>query len=123
MRLLVCGGESHSPEHVERWLESRIGRIEKVYGKVTHVITFIDKGAALGTSRFFVKKDVVITSFPFNALSQDANFREQRILNEGRPDVVLVFPTQWNCHGFCRLAEERGAVVKRLWEDTEYVCC
>lgn len=50
-------------------------------------------------------------------LHNERMFRNERMLREGRPDVVVAFPGQWGTRHMIRIAREAGVpVVEIEWE-------
>lgn len=92
MRVLVCGGRDFADfnlfDRVMREVESR--------GKIDVIIEGGAKGADAMAKEWAYKRAVRVATFPadWNRYGKAAGMiRNQQMLNEGKPDIVVAFPT------------------------------
>lgn len=114
MRLLVCGGRGYEDF---RTLARCLDQIEGV--------TLLMTGGAPGADRLAIKwaetRNVPIVTFPANwRLGKKAGpLRNQLMLEEGRPDVVVAFPGGRGTADMVRRAETAGVRILNGVESAE----
>lgn len=111
MRVLVCGGRRYSDALT---LGSWLGGIQRDHG-----ITEIIEGGASGAD-FLAREYAIFQNIPFRTFAADWNtqgraagpIRNLRMLEEGKPDIVVAFP---GGNGTANMIEQaRAAGVKVL---------
>src|SRR5882672_10315376 len=88
MRVLVCGGRDFTDYNL---LTSTLNQLEGI----THLIHGEAKGADTLARLWAKDKEIVILGYPAN-WHRDGEaarpIRNQRMLNQGEPDLVIAFP-------------------------------
>lgn len=120
MRLLICGGRTLNAHHVAGWL---LDNVERVTGGTPDVV--IHGGAAGGdTGAAIYALAAGVPQLMFKALwglyGKAAGWRRnQRMLDEGKPDCVLALPGGRGTADMVRRAESAGVRVVKI-EGDEY---
>jgi hypothetical protein len=112
MRVLVCGGRDWS----DRWLYEVLDKLHKEYA-FDVVIEGDAKGADRMAGYWARKRKIDNLKFPadWNKYGKAAGtIRNQQMLDEGKPDLVVAFPTDrsrgtWH---MIRIAQDAGVEVK-----------
>ena len=92
MRVLVCGGRTLDSEQVCKWLEDNL---RSLVGKPTFIIDGGAPGADLGAFIFTARRGYLGKSYHevWNKYQDDSGpIRNQHILSDSKPDVVVAFP-------------------------------
>jgi hypothetical protein len=125
-RILVCGGRKYGDRNrVDRILDAaveRLGLTEIIHGAATGADTLADEWArARGIpARDFPaawsdidRPGAVVRQSPGGRLYDAAagQVRNQRMLDEGRPDIVIAFPGGTGTAGMIRIARAAGVRV------------
>ncbi len=112
MRVLVCGGRDYSDR---KFVYQCLDALHK-----EHPIDVLIEGGAVGTDRiaggWAVKMGINNLVFPadWNKHGKAAGpIRNQRMLNEGKPDLVVAFPGGRGTADMMKRAKAAG--VKGMW--------
>lgn len=113
MRLLVCGGRNFKPD-----LETAIRFLQFCQrAKVTHVIHGDARGA--DTMARHLAQGAGLQEIPFPAdwdthKKAAGAIRNQRMLDEGKPDLILAFPGGAGTADMVAKAKRAGVKVKEV---------
>lgn len=126
MRILVCGGRTYGwakvvegmlPRKVvnsEHW-NTMYGVLDYYYPRVTHIISGHAPGADQMAEAWADERGVPLTIFPAN-WQKDGRAagpkRNQRMLDEGKPDLVIAFPGGTGTADMVSRAQHAGIEVK-----------
>lgn len=111
MRILVCGGRNY-------WLQSVVDKVLEEYVEEVEIIieggaTGADSCAADWASRNGVKSERYRAAW--KAYGKAAGyFRNKKMLDEGRPDLVIAFPGDKGTANMIKLATEAGVEVRQI---------
>src|ERR1700749_4290337 len=110
MRVLVCGGRSFTDQ---RLLEATLDRLHHA-----HVFTTLIEGDAIGADRMagaWAEAQGIaheVFKADWEGLGSKAGpLRNQRMLDEGRPDLVIAFPGTSGTAHMKRIARAAGVTV------------
>lgn len=115
LRILVCGGRDYNDRrrvfnNLARWADER----------PIHII----QGGADGADRLAVEfaraRSLPYTTYPADWKRHGRRagpLRNQQMLDEGKPDIVLAFPGGRGTASMVRLAEDAGVDVCRFAEN------
>ena len=111
MRVLVCGGRDYA-----NWDKIR-DTLDALHMKrdITHVITGASNGADSLADRWARWRAVAQTQFPARWLMHGkaaGPMRNKRMLDEGRPDLVVAFPGGKGTVDMIRQARAAGVPVE-----------
>ena len=113
MRVLVCGGRDFADE---AFLRETLDRLHASYG-----FTVLIEGDARGADRmagaWAEAKGIEHLAFPANWSEHGrdaALIRNERMLREGKPDLVIAFPGGGGTGHTCHMAEQMGVPVVRV---------
>ena len=114
MRVLVCGGRDYRRQVEVYWQLDKINR--------DHGVSAVITGGATGADEFgfyWGSKHTPVDNLQFKAdwakYGRKAGpIRNQRMLDEGRPDVVLAFPGGHGTEDMVRRAEAAGIKIIRV---------
>lgn len=96
MRVLVCGGRDFDPMIVQSWLDLMAPKV--LPAPITCIVHGGATGADTGAAKWARQNKVAALAFPVTAddwrrLGRKAGpLRNGRMLAEGKPDIVVVFP-------------------------------
>lgn len=115
MRVLVCGGRDYTDSD-RIWSE-----LDRVMREAPHDALTIIEGGARGTDQIAVAwcldRSVPYDHFPANWAQEGkaaGPIRNQRMLEKGRPDLVLAFPGGRGTADMVRRATAAGVPVKEV---------
>jgi len=119
IRVLVCGGRNYDSADACNWLHKfALTDISEKLGilvrKVTVVIHGGASGADLGGAQWGEDINAKVLCFPANWKKHGKSagpIRNKRMVEEGRPDVVIAFSGGAGTANMCKLAEEYGIPV------------
>jgi hypothetical protein len=113
VRILVCGGRNYSDYLT---LSSALDQYRNIDG--LHIIHGAARGADTLAWRYAVKNNLGWSSFPADwKLGPRAGpLRNQQMLDEGRPDVVLAFPGGRGTADMVSRAQKAGIKVRFIGE-------
>ena len=116
MRVLVCGGRNYNNQE----------RVNDVLSDILQdkIITCIIHGAAKGADSsggFFAKlRNIHVEAYlaQWNIYGKRAGMiRNQRMLDEGKPDLVVAFPGGVGTAGMVRIAKAAGVKVMEVKDE------
>lgn len=113
MRVLVCGGRDFRNKELLNQVLNDLAKVE--------IVDCIIEGDAEGADRlagFWAKKHRVdLKLFPanWNLHKKSAGpIRNQKMLDEGKPDLVIAFPGGKGTAHMIKIAKEAGVPVKEI---------
>lgn len=113
MRVLVCGGRDFRDKELLNQVLNDLAKVE--------VIDCIIEGDAEGADRlagFWAKKhhvDLLLYPADWNRHKKSAGpIRNQKMLDEGKPDLVIAFPGGKGTAHMVKIAKEAGVEVKEI---------
>ena len=89
-RVLVCGGRDYPVSKVVEWLDNNLVPIN-----VEAIVHGGAKGADLGAEKWAERHNVLRLIFPANWKERGRSagpIRNQAMIDEGKPDMVIAFP-------------------------------
>ena len=92
MKVLVCGGRKYTNQ---LRLFDVLDRLHRIRGPITTVIHGEAKGADRLAGDWAISRDIMIDSYPaqWGKHGRAAGpIRNRQMIEEGRPDLVVVFP-------------------------------
>lgn len=111
MKVLVCGGRDYK----------NMARVREILDLLPKENLVIIQGAASGADDlaklWAVNNNVPFINFPadWKKFGKKAGFlRNQRMLDEGKPDLVIAFPGGRGTDMMVKLAEEAGVQTRRV---------
>lgn len=118
MRVLVCGGRGYSDrEYMDRYLRL----IDRAKGPITLLISGEARGADTLAKQWAEGCGCPYLGFPanWNKHGKAAGpIRNQQMLNEGKPDLVIAFPGGRGTADMISRAEKTGIKVLRALKDS-----
>ena len=119
MRVLVCGGRDFDRATAWNWLERfAYGEIAEVTGvnrpKITALIHGGARGADEGAAEWGKSEGLRVLAFPADWKKHGkaaGPIRNQRMIDEGKPDVVIAFPGGRGTANMVGLAKASGIRV------------
>jgi hypothetical protein len=124
MRVLVCGGRDYDDRNaVFRWLDANTPRsVPDQYGNDMPLgVTIIHGCCPTGTDRWADEWAVVnwcnIAEYPADWRTHGRTagpIRNQRMIDDGKPDLVVAFPGGRGTADMVRRAEAAGIPVERI---------
>jgi hypothetical protein len=118
MRVLICGGRNYTDVKVIRGVvEDMIGRrgqFSFLKDQVMCVIHGAAKGADSIAGKIAAELGIAIDAFPANWKKYGraaGPIRNQQMIDEGKPDLVVAFPGGAGTANMIRLAERAGVKV------------
>jgi hypothetical protein len=122
MRVLVCGGREFGYKYVNGVRYVDYEQLKVMYDVLDEInITTLITGRARGADRFseiYARRlGVDIFAFPadWNKHGRSAGpIRNQQMLNEGKPDLVIAFPGGTGTSHMCKIAEKAGVEVRKI---------
>lgn len=130
MRVLVCGGRDFADEiysyHTLRAMDEHREITLIIHGDCGR--TDLKTGATIGADRLGAKWALDEGCPPVKVFPADwkkhgkaaGPIRNQQMLNEGKPDLVLAFAGGKGTDDMCRRAREAGIEVRRFWPRKSY---
>ena len=117
MRALVCGGRNFGEKEPERlWGLQCLSKARRELG-ITAIIEGGAPGADAGARIFADMAGIPVTTFKADWYTHGkaaGPIRNQRMIDEGKPDVVLAFPGGKGTADMIRRAEAAGIRVVRF---------
>ncbi len=113
MRVLVCGGREFADADL---LDRELDRLHAEHG-FTHVIEGVARGADQLAGQWARARGIALVEFPARWEEEGrhaALIRNERMLKEGLPDLVVAFPGKRGTYHMCRLASEAGVPVIKI---------
>lgn len=126
MKVLVCGGRDFKDkEKLYKALDGLLEEYEVIGGiKVPFSELVIIEGGARGADRlareWAIEKEIVVITYEaeWDTLGKAAGYiRNNRMLTEGKPDVVIAFPGGRGTAMMVRIAKEAGVKVIEVSAD------
>lgn len=111
MRVLVCGGRDYA-DKLELWRA-----LDAWDPAITEVISGMARGADAFAAEWAEEHEIPLHRFPadWDTHGKAAGpIRNQRMLDEGKPDVVVAFPGGRGTADMVRRAEAAGVKVVRV---------
>ena len=115
MRVLVCGGRNY--ERVSRIY----GELDALLREIPHGCMRVIQGGASGADRvareWCISREVEYLNYPANWVAHGKAAgpkRNQRMLDDGKPDLVLAFPGGRGTADMVRRAELAGVPVREI---------
>lgn len=121
MRVLVCGGRLYGIGDVRKRLH-QFHVLSALHEKhwFTAIIEGGAPGADAGAAAFGKQRDIPVLTFKADWDRRGAAagpLRNQRMIDEGKPNLVVAFPGGRGTADMIRRAEEAGVRVIRTWEE------
>lgn len=113
MKVLVCGGREFADADL---LNHELDRLHAEH-RFTQVINGVARGADALAGEWARSRGVELKEFPADWQGEGrhaALIRNERMLVEGKPDLVVAFPGKRGTYHMCRLAEDAGVEVIRV---------
>jgi len=122
MKVLVCGGREYGYKYVGDRKVVDYEQLRKMYDVLDQIhITTLITGKAKGADRFselYARQlGIEILSFPadWDKHGRSAGpIRNQQMLREGQPDLVVAFPGGNGTAHMCRISEKAGVKVQKV---------
>lgn len=119
MRVLVCGGRDFDKSSVWNWLERfAYGDIAEITGihrpKITALIHGGARGADEGAAEWGKSEGLRVIAFHADWKKHGkaaGPIRNQRMIDEGKPDIVIAFPGGRGTANMVALAQAAGIPV------------
>ncbi|WP_292229357.1 SLOG family protein [Brevundimonas sp.] len=111
MRVLICGGRDYSDE---RSFSLQMSAINEQYGPFTCVIHGAASGADAFAARYAARELIPVESYPADWRKHGraaGPIRNEQMLREGRPDLVVAFPGGRGTANMVALARGSGVRV------------
>ena len=112
-RVLVCGGRNYyNQSRVDQVLDAAVERLS-----LAVVIQGAARGADEAAIDWAIRRGVEFTSFhaDWETMGKRAGWaRNQRMLDEGKPDVIIAFPGGRGTADMVKRAESAGVRVIRI---------
>ena len=111
-RVLVCGGRDYKDQETLDRILDRTKPKEIIHGAARGADTLADNYAR--------RKEIPCRKFPadWNRHGRAAGFRRnQQMLDEGQPDLVIAFPGGPGTRGMVKIAWEQGFAVQVVDEE------
>lgn len=91
MKVLICGGRDFTDKAL---LEQELDRLNKQHGPFTMVIEGEQRGADILARRWAEARGIEVDPYPANWSYGPAAgpMRNERMLKQGKPDMVIAFP-------------------------------
>lgn len=125
MRILICGGRDYRSADVWNWLEYNAkDMLQEIFGgdpPITCIIHGGARGADEGAGRWGEDEHVPVRVFRADWKKHGkaaGPIRNQKMLDEGKPDFVIAFPGGRGTADMVRRAEAAGVPVYRVREAT-----
>ena len=114
MRVLVCGGRDYFDEKTMRTVLDKY-----FYGREDVLICGMAKGADLMSRRLVreIAPDAHVEEYPadWSKYGKRAGYiRNQQMLDEGQPDIVIAFPGGRGTAMMVKIAKEAGVPVHEI---------
>lgn len=113
MKVLVCGGRDYND--YDR-LEDELNLVWRVHGDFT-VISGMARGADTLAVRYAEAYDCPLEKFPadWDKYGRSAGYiRNQQMLDEGKPDLVVAFPGGRGTENMIQIARKAGVEVEKI---------
>lgn len=113
MKILVCGGRDY--DDYDR-LEDELNLLWRVHGDFT-VISGMARGADSLAVRYAEDYDCPLEKFPadWDTHGRSAGYiRNQQMLDEGKPDLVVAFPGGRGTENMIKIARKAGVEVYKI---------
>ncbi len=118
MRVLVCGGRTYQHFYdLNRYLNS----LNKEF-PIDIIIHGAAKGADTLAEQWAVSKGKISMSFPaaWDIHGKSAGYkRNAKMLQDGRPNLVVAFPGGKGTENMIKIAEDAGVPVLKVWESED----
>ena len=114
MKVLVCGGRDFSDI---RLLYQTLDALHATEGPIEYVIHGCARGADSLAHDWALTRRVAVAMYPaqWNRDGKAAGpIRNQKMLDEGKPDLVIAFPGGRGTADMARRAEAAGVKVRRI---------
>lgn len=115
MKTLVCGGQDYGLSMEEkRTFDFALDKFHHDKGPITQIIQGQARGADWLARLWAVRNEIPCKSYPANWGKHGASagsIRNEQMLDEGKPDVVIAFPGGRGTAHMKRIAEEQGIEV------------
>jgi hypothetical protein len=115
LRWLVCGGRDFGKSFDEKcWLENMLEELAEARGWPSHIIQGGASGVDTCARVWAVYSDTPYTEYPaqWSEYGKSAGFiRNKRMLDEGKPDLVVAFPGGKGTKMMVELAKKAGVEV------------
>lgn len=119
LRLLVCGGRNYAEADAFNWLEHNAGdyiaeRLNEAAFEISTIIHGDAQGADQGAAQWGRSENIRVIAFPaeWKKYGKSAGpRRNQKMLDEGRPDIVIALPGGKGTDNMIALAEASGIPV------------
>ena len=114
IRVAVTGGRDYTDRHA---IYAALDQLLAEHGGVFFLISGMDRGADTLAPEWAVSRNVPVLAFPvqpadWSRLGKRAGFiRNQRMLDDGRPDVLVSFPGGNGTHDCTERAKRAGIPV------------
>lgn len=115
MKVIVCGGRGFDPMIVQSWLS--LSATTALGAPITCVVHGGAWGADFGAAKWARQHNVAAVAYPitpadWKRLGRKAGpLRNQRMLDEQKPDAVVAFPGGRGTGDMMRRAEKAGVAV------------
>jgi hypothetical protein len=116
IKVLVCGGRDFNDQYL---LYSVLGTLHDGKPKIAELIHGAARGADQMAGAWAIQNRVPVRAFPadWDKHGRAAGpIRNEQMLREGKPDLVLAFPGGRGTAHMCRIAAEAGVPV---WQAEE----
>lgn len=110
VRVLVCGGREFSNDLM---MAAVLDHLHSIH-QFSHVIEGEQRGADVMARDWALSRGIEVVPFPadWNKYHRAAGgIRNTRMLNEGKPDLVVAFPGHTGTMDMVRKSKERGVPV------------
>ncbi len=112
--ILICGGRNYSQAAVWNWLESTLYAELPPSSRVTKVVHGGASGADKGGANWGLSENAKVICYAANWKrfgKRAGPLRNQRMLDEGKPDFVVAFPGGRGTADMVRRAQTAGVPV------------
>lgn len=123
MKVLVCGGRDYSASDAWNWLERNL-KDELAFATGCHSALAIDaiihggaRGADEGAARWGASEHVKVLAYPADWKKHGkaaGPIRNQRMIDEAKPDIVVAFPGGRGTADMINRAEAAGIQIIRV---------
>jgi len=114
MKVLVCGGRSFADSAL---LDTVMVNVNVEYDGIDVIIEGDARGADKMAGRWADHMGIEKEVYPakWNIYGKRAGYvRNQQMLDEGHPDLVVAFPGGRGTDMMCKIAEDAGVEVRRI---------
>lgn len=117
MKVLICGGRDLDSKQVCKWLETKF---LSCFPRAREIIHGGAEGGDHGAALFCRRNGFPETMYPaqWKLYGDGAGpIRNQQMLDESKPDIVLAFPGGDGTDDMVRRSKSAGFVVYEIWMD------